>query len=194
MGVNFVDVEGAQTISGGVAVIVDVMRAYTVAAWALHHGSKQIVLVGGIEEAVELAASLPGSLLFKDGVPDPRFDLHNSPRQLLDLDVAGRTIVQRTTAGTQGAIAARHADQIHCASFVCASATGEAVKHLYIQRALNSDAAADLRRGVERGFTGVTPEDVQMCAELDRFDFAMEANHRSGHLTLTKKFAVLNSN
>ncbi|MEL6986030.1 MAG: 2-phosphosulfolactate phosphatase [Actinomycetota bacterium] len=119
----------AGSIDGGVAVVVDVMRAFTVAAWALHLGAERLTLVDDIEQAVDLAAE-DGSLLFKDGVPDPRFDLHNSPRQLLDLDVAGRSIVQRTTAGTRSAVAARGADTLFCTGLVSASATAAAIAEL----------------------------------------------------------------
>ena len=127
---RFVDIEGARALSGGVAVVVDVMRAYTVAAWAFHLGATDIVLIDGLDEAVAVAARTPGALLFKDGAPDERFDLHNSPRQLLELDVKGRRIVQRTTAGTRAAVAASGADSLFCASFACASSTALALRAL----------------------------------------------------------------
>jgi 2-phosphosulfolactate phosphatase len=223
MRVEYVDIYGASAIEGGVAVVIDVMRAFTVAAWALDRGAEQLVLVDDLDQAVALAATIPHSLLFKDGAPDERFDLHNSPRQLLDLDVGGRTIVQRTTAGTRAAVAARRADRIYCASFVCAAATARAVKSAkttsvrfvvsggldadedlacaefiaqllenqsveptpYIDRARRSAAAVELERGVLAGFTGVTTEDVQMCLDVDRFDFAMQAVASGAHLNLT---------
>ncbi|HMR48616.1 MAG TPA: 2-phosphosulfolactate phosphatase [Arachnia sp.] len=224
MRIDYVDIEGARRIRTGVAVVIDVMRAYTVAAWALHLGGRQLVLMDDVEEAVSLAATIPGALLLKDGLPDARFDLHNSPRQLLDLDVADRVIVQRTTAGTRGAVAARNAEHVYCASFVCASATAAAVAGLspdavtfvvsgghdadedracadyiarclsgerpdaapYLERARNSEAARDLRDGVARGYAGVTEDDVPLCLELDRFDFAMRTTPWRGQLSLTK--------
>lgn len=224
MRMEFLDINRARRINGGVAVVIDVMRAYTVAAWALHRGARELVLMDEIESAIEWARSHPGTLLFKDGVPDSRFDLHNSPHQLHALDVQGRSIVQRTTAGTRAAVAAQSADHIYCASFVCATATAYSVaRHSpelvslvvsggldaeedlacaefiaeilrghqpnaapYLQRALDSDAAKDLTIGVERGYTGVSPEDPHMCVDLDRFDFAMEARESSGHLRLRK--------
>lgn len=121
--------DDAGSIDGGVAVVVDVMRAFTVAAWALQLGAVRITLVDDVEQAVGLAAG-DGSLLFKDGEPDERFDLHNSPRQLLDLDVAGRSIVQRTSAGTRSAVAARGADTLFCTGLVSASATAAAIAGL----------------------------------------------------------------
>lgn len=42
-------------------------------------------------------------------------------------DMADRTVVQRTSAGTQGVVAASSATRLWCASLVCASATAAAV-------------------------------------------------------------------
>ncbi len=128
MNIRFVDVEGARQIRGGIVVVIDVMRACTVAAWALHLGASELILVDDVEQAVAVAAEIPESLLCKDGAPDARFHLHNSPRHLLDLNVNGRTIVQRTTAGTRAAVAAQEADHLFCASFVVASATAKALR------------------------------------------------------------------
>jgi 2-phosphosulfolactate phosphatase len=130
MNIRFVDVEGARQIRGGAVVVVDVMRAYTVAAWALHMGASELILVDDVEQAVAVAAEIPESLLCKDGAPDPRFHLHNSPRHLLDLNVTGRTIVQRTTAGTRAAVAVQKAAHLFCASFVVASATAKALRSI----------------------------------------------------------------
>ena len=122
----------ATQIAGGVAVVVDVMRAYTVAAWAFHLGAMRIFLVDEVEEAVDLAGKMPGALLFKDGSIDARFDLHNSPQQLMSLDVDAKTIVQRTGAGTRAAVAAAGADVLLCTSFVCATATARFIERLAV--------------------------------------------------------------
>jgi len=55
------------------------------------------------------------------------FDFSNSPVAVSRADLTDRTLVQRTSAGTRGAIAARQADRLWCASLVCASATARAV-------------------------------------------------------------------
>ena len=55
------------------------------------------------------------------------FDLSNSPVGASIADLDGRTIVQRTSAGTQGLVAARSATRMWTASLVCASATAAAV-------------------------------------------------------------------
>jgi 2-phosphosulfolactate phosphatase len=116
-------------VTGATAVVIDVIRAFTTAAWAFELGVERLVLVKGIDEALELKARLPDSLAMKDGEPMPGFELTNSPAQMQRrTDMAGRTLVQRTTHGTQGAVAARSADSLYCASFVCAAATMRAIR------------------------------------------------------------------
>jgi 2-phosphosulfolactate phosphatase len=115
-------------VTSGTAVVIDVIRAFTTAAWAFDLGAERIVLVQGIEEALSLKARLPGSLAMKDDEPLPGFDLTNSPAQMQRrTDVAGKIIVQRTNHGTQGAVAARAAGALYCSSFVCAAATARAL-------------------------------------------------------------------
>ncbi|MFC9927684.1 2-phosphosulfolactate phosphatase [Streptomyces sp. NPDC127190] len=111
-----------------VAVVVDVMRAFTVAAWAFRRGAERIVFAGSRQEALELKARHPGWLAFQDGEPVPGFDLANSPARLRSLDVRGRTVVQKTTAGTAGALAVADAGLLLCASFVVAGATAELLR------------------------------------------------------------------
>ncbi|MEU9752428.1 2-phosphosulfolactate phosphatase [Streptomyces althioticus] len=106
-----------------VAVVVDVMRAYTVAAWAFARGAERVVLAESLEDARALKARHPDWVTLKDGSPAPGFDLVNSPALLRDTDLSGRTVVQKTTAGTVGALAVKDAPLVLCASFVVAEAT-----------------------------------------------------------------------
>ncbi|QFQ95184.1 2-phosphosulfolactate phosphatase [Streptomyces phaeolivaceus] len=106
-----------------VAVVIDVMRAFTVAAWAFSRGVEKIVLASTQSEALALKESHPGWLALKDGAPAPGFDAVNSPGQLRSRDLGGRTLVQKTTAGTVGALAVADAPLVLCASFVVAGPT-----------------------------------------------------------------------
>ena len=56
------------------------------------------------------------------------FDFSNSPVAVTTANLDGRVLVQRTTAGTRGVVAARSATRLWCASLVCASATAAAVR------------------------------------------------------------------
>lgn len=138
----------------GTAVVIDVLRAYTTAAWAFHLGAERIVLSADTEEALALKASLPSALALKDSRPYDGFDLTNSPVELQTHDLRGRTIVQRTTAGTVGAVAAKAAETLYCASFVNAAATAAAI----------SESGVDCVYYVVTGDNGTAEED-RACAE-----------------------------
>lgn len=111
-----------------VAVVVDVMRAYTVAAWAFGRGAEKIVLAESLAEALALKARHPDWVTLKDGPPAPGFDLVNSPGLLRSVDLGGRTVVQKTTAGTVGALAVKDASLVLCAGFVVAEATARILR------------------------------------------------------------------
>ncbi|MFD0356241.1 2-phosphosulfolactate phosphatase [Streptomyces sp. NPDC127110] len=105
------------------AVVVDVMRAFTVAAWAFARGAEKIVLAESLDEVLALKARRPDWVALKDGPPAPGFDAVNSPALLRSADLGGRTVVQKTTAGTVGALAVKDAPLVLCAGFVVAEAT-----------------------------------------------------------------------
>ncbi|MEU1055457.1 2-phosphosulfolactate phosphatase [Streptomyces sp. NPDC005876] len=111
-----------------VAVVVDVMRAFTVAAWAFARGAEKIVLAGSLDEALALKARHPRWVTLKDGPSAPGFDAVNSPGLLRSLDLGGRTVVQKTTAGTVGALAVKEASLVLCAGFVVAEATARSLR------------------------------------------------------------------
>ncbi|MEU0157460.1 2-phosphosulfolactate phosphatase [Streptomyces sp. NPDC006261] len=111
-----------------VAVVVDVMRAYTVAAWAFAQGAEKIVLAESLDEALALKTRHPDWVALKDGPPAPGFDAVNSPGLLRSVGLGGRTVVQKTTAGTVGALAVKEASLVLCAGFVVAEATARLLR------------------------------------------------------------------
>ncbi|MEU4266709.1 2-phosphosulfolactate phosphatase [Streptomyces sp. NPDC026092] len=111
-----------------VAVVVDVMRAFTVAAWAFAQGAEKIVLAESLDGALALKGDHPDWVAIKDGPPAPGFDTVNSPALLRSMDLGGRTVVQKTTAGTVGALAVKDAPLVLCASFVVAEATARLLR------------------------------------------------------------------
>jgi 2-phosphosulfolactate phosphatase len=112
----------------GVVVAIDVIRAFTTAACAFGAGASSIVLVAEVDEAIEVARSIPGAVAMGEdhGRRPEGFAFSNSPVQIAGADVDGRTLVQRTSAGTRGLLAATDADRVFAASLVCASATARA--------------------------------------------------------------------
>jgi 2-phosphosulfolactate phosphatase len=113
----------------GAVVAVDVLRAFTTAAYAFAAGARGIHLAGSVEEALAFKAEHPGVLAMgEEGGRRPEgFDLSNSPVAVAGADLDGREIVQRTGAGVQGLLAAISATRLWAASLVCASATARAV-------------------------------------------------------------------
>jgi 2-phosphosulfolactate phosphatase len=117
---------------GGVVVVIDVLRAFTTAAYAFAAGAAAIYLVGTVTEALNLARSMPGSLTMGEvqGRKPREFDLSNSPVRVANSNIQGRILVHRTSAGTQGVVAASGADRIFASSLVCASATAAAINRI----------------------------------------------------------------
>lgn len=119
---------GAREAAGHVAII-DVFRAFTTAAVALANGASRIVMVGTVAEALALRAGGAGQLCVGevDGRAPPGFDFGNSPFAVQSADVRGKTLIQRTSAGTQGIVAASRASRLYAASLVTADATARAL-------------------------------------------------------------------
>jgi 2-phosphosulfolactate phosphatase len=113
----------------GPVIAIDVLRAFTTSAYAFASGASAIYLVASVAEALEHKARHPGVLAMGEdgGLRPDGFDFSNSPVAVAEADLRGRTLVQRTSAGTRGALAARSASRVWCASLVCASATARAV-------------------------------------------------------------------
>jgi 2-phosphosulfolactate phosphatase len=114
----------------GAVVAVDVIRAFTTAAYAFAAGARHIFLVDSVAEALALKADNARLLVMGEdrGHRPPGFDFSNSPVEIAAADLDGRTLVQRTSAGTRGVVAAKSATRLWCASLVCASATAAAVR------------------------------------------------------------------
>ncbi|MBN2115327.1 MAG: 2-phosphosulfolactate phosphatase [Anaerolineales bacterium] len=121
---NYTTLESCHEATG-VVVVIDVIRAFTNAAYAFSRGATEIYPVSTVEEALQLKAAIPDSLICGEvgGVPPEGFDFGNSPTQTNMLDLRGRAIVQRTSAGTQGIVRSVSASAILAASLVVANAT-----------------------------------------------------------------------
>ncbi|MSS83735.1 2-phosphosulfolactate phosphatase [Actinomycetaceae bacterium WB03_NA08] len=113
----------------GPVVVVDVLRAFTSAAYAFAGGATQITLVGTVEDAFALHREHPTWLLMGEdgGHRIQGFDVSNSPVEVAHADLSGRALIQRTTAGTQGVLACANADRVFASGLVTASATARAI-------------------------------------------------------------------
>ena len=120
--------EGAARATGAVAII-DVFRAFTTAAVVLANGAAQITMVSTVEEALALRDSGIGHVCMGEvrGRTPAGFDFGNSPFEVSAIDFGGKSIIQRTSAGTQGIVTATQADRRYAASLVTAGATARAL-------------------------------------------------------------------
>jgi 2-phosphosulfolactate phosphatase len=118
--------------ANGLVVVIDVIRAFTNAAFAFSRGAKEIYPVSKVKEAIAFKAQHSDWLACGevDGIPPEGFDFGNSPSQVLKLDLSGKTIVQRTGAGTQGVARSLNAETMLATSFVIADATRRYIQKL----------------------------------------------------------------
>jgi len=109
----------------GIVVVIDVLRAFSNAAYAFSRGAKAIYPVGSVEEAFKLKAELPNALAAGEvgGLPPKGFDFGNSPAQTTELDLTNKVIVQSSGAGTKGIVRSVKAETMLAASFVVAGPT-----------------------------------------------------------------------
>lgn len=116
----------------GVVVVIDVIRAFTNAAFAFSRGAKEIYPVSKVREALQFKVEIPNSLACGEegGIPPEGFDFGNSPTQTKTLDLQDKIIVQRTGAGTQGIVRSVKADTMLAASLVVAGATVKYIETL----------------------------------------------------------------
>ncbi len=118
-------------LEGGVAIVVDVLRATTVMVHALAAGAKAVVPCGEIDEAIaHRQANPPGSVILggeREGLPIEGFDLGNSPAAYTEAVCRDRTVVMTTTNGTRAILASLTAERVLVAAFPNLSATVAAV-------------------------------------------------------------------
>ena len=88
----------------GLTVVIDVFRAFSLAAYAFAGGAARIVPAAEIDDARELKRQHPDWLLVgeRHARPLPGFDAGNSPAELQRFDLRDRTLIHTTHAGVQG--------------------------------------------------------------------------------------------
>jgi 2-phosphosulfolactate phosphatase len=98
-------VAGAQA-AAGIAVVIDVFRAFSAACYAFAAGARSIIPVAELEAALLIKQQHGDCLLVGEryGRPLPGFDHGNSPTELQAAALRGRTLIQTTHAGTQGLV------------------------------------------------------------------------------------------
>jgi 2-phosphosulfolactate phosphatase len=121
---RYTDLDDCHTAQG-VVVVIDVLRAFSTAAYAFRRGAKEIILVSTVEEALSLKSTLSSSQAMGEieGLRPQGFEFGNSPTHINEADLSGVTMIHRTSAGTQGVVRSQGAEVLLAASFVVANAT-----------------------------------------------------------------------
>ena len=121
--------DGPARDATGTAVIIDVFRAFTTAAVALQNGAEKIVMVDNLDQARALRRDGIGTRCLGErrGIAPEGFDFGNSPDEIRDVRFEGETLIQTTTNGTRGIVAAAQAKRIYAGSFATATATARAI-------------------------------------------------------------------
>jgi 2-phosphosulfolactate phosphatase len=125
--IHLTGIDGARDARGTV-VVIDVIRSFTVSAYALAGGARECLLVPTVAQALALHHSIPGSLISaeEEALPVPGIAISNSPTQIKQANVKGCVLVQRSSAGTTVMAAVESAHDIYAASLVVAGATVKA--------------------------------------------------------------------
>lgn len=113
-------------LRGATAVAIDVLRGTTTMITALAAGCTDVRPCGTVEEARELARSLPAGRVLLGGerhnVKIEGFDLGNSPLEYTARVCQGKTLVMTTSNGTHAVLRAAEAERVLAAGFVNYSA------------------------------------------------------------------------
>jgi 2-phosphosulfolactate phosphatase len=136
-----------EAVAGGIAVVIDVLRASTTIVTALAHGAAGVRPVLTVEAARALAAGF-GSIAIsgvgagvllggeRRGLRIDGFDLGNSPLEYSRARVAGRRIVITTTNGTAALDACTAASEVLIGAIVNRAAVAARARDLARSRGI----------------------------------------------------------
>jgi 2-phosphosulfolactate phosphatase len=130
--IEILDFEAGARAARGVAVIIDVFRAFSVACYAFANGAERIIPFADIEDARRRKLKNPTFVTL--GERHARklegFDFGNSPTHIEHVDFTGRTLIHTTHAGTQGLVNATQCEVVITGSLVNAAAICRYIAHL----------------------------------------------------------------
>ncbi|MGC9341733.1 MAG: 2-phosphosulfolactate phosphatase, partial [Bacteroidales bacterium] len=104
MNINILHLVKGASQAKGLTVVIDVFRAFSLEAYAIHAGAKEIIAVAEIDTARKLKKQNPEYILVGERNENkvPGFDFGNSPSHILEENLEGKTLVHTTSAGTRG--------------------------------------------------------------------------------------------
>jgi len=89
-------------VSSSIVVIIDVLRATSTIATALHNGARSVIPVNSVEECIRIGKQIDGITAGeRDGKIAEGLEYGNSPFEYPAEFIAGKTLVLTTTNGTR---------------------------------------------------------------------------------------------
>lgn len=103
-----------------IVVIIDVFRATSTIAAALHNGARAVIPIASVEECISLTNTIDGCITAgeRDGKVVPGLQYGNSPLEYSATFVKGKTLALTTTNGTKLLHMVEDADTIITGSFL----------------------------------------------------------------------------
>ncbi|MCL7746035.1 2-phosphosulfolactate phosphatase [Halalkalibacter alkaliphilus] len=170
-------------------IVIDVIRAFTVAHYAFLGGVRNILLVKSTDEAITLKKKHPHYLLAGEehGIAIKGFDLSNSPKQITQERLTDKTLVQKTTNGVKATLHSLNTKHLFVTGFSNAKCTAEYVRKL--------NSLADKKLIINIIASHPTGDDDLACAEYIKNVIlgsntitAAEVRTRIIHSHVTQKF------
>lgn len=114
----------------GLAIIIDVFRAFTLEPYVINNGVEKLIAVGDKEIAYNLKEKNKNYILIgeRNGIKLAGFDYGNSPSEIKNINFSNQTVVHTTSCGTQGIVNAVNAEEIITGSLVNAKAIAKYIK------------------------------------------------------------------
>jgi|TARA_B110000305_G_C19442239_1_gene642609 2-phosphosulfolactate phosphatase len=111
-------IEGARRAKG-LTIVIDVFRASNTIITCLESGAKYVLPVGELKEAYRLKKENPKALLFgeRGGLIQKGFDFGNSPMETSNMNLRNKEVILTTSAGSQGIVSSKNAEEIWIGSF-----------------------------------------------------------------------------
>ena len=107
-------------VAGRSVFVIDILRATTTMCAALSHGARAVIPVSSTEEALKLAQTLDSRDVLlageRNAVRIEGFALGNSPLEMTEAAVRGKTLVMTTSNGTRALLATSGAREVFAAS------------------------------------------------------------------------------
>jgi 2-phosphosulfolactate phosphatase len=122
-------------VQGRTVFVIDILRATTSMCAALSHGAKAIIPVASTEEALRLAQTIGSTDVLlageKNCVRIPGFHLGNSPLEMSESAVRGKTLIVTTTNGTKAFLACQGAAAVFAAGAANLSVAAEKAREAF---------------------------------------------------------------